>query len=99
MTSINSNKFSVSVNKHETPPQIGSDGKTSEVIVYKGLNLLTPVNVTPSENQYRVTLSCTGCTAELKNDYKTIYVKNVTASSAKIDVTINVENKINYKKT
>ena len=26
-------------------------------------------------------------------------MKNVTASSAKIDVTINVENKINYKKT
>ena len=99
MTTIDSNKFAITVNKQSTEVQTGTNGKTSEVIVYKGLNLLTPVNATPSENQYRVTLSCTGCTAELKDDYKTIYVKNVTASSAKIDVTINVENKVNYKKT
>ena len=99
MSEIKSGKFSIKVNRATNNTQTGTNGKTSEVIVYKGLNLLTPVNVTPSENQYRVTLSCTGCTAELKNDYKTIYVKNVTASSAKIDVTINVENKINYKKT
>ena len=99
MSEIKSGKFSIKVNRVTNNTQTGTNGKTSEVIVYKGLNLLTPVNVTPSENQYRVTLSCTGCTAELKNDYKTIYVKNVTASSAKIDVTINVENKVNYKKT
>ena len=99
MSEIKSGRFSIKVNRATNNTQTGTDGKTSEVIVYKGLNLLTPVNVTPSENQYRVTLSCTGCTAELKNDYKTIYVKNVTASSAKIDVTINVENKVNYKKT
>ena len=99
MSEIKSGKFSIKVNRVTNNTQMGTDGKTSEVIVYKGLNLLTPVNVTPSENQYRVTLSCTGCTAELKDDYKTIYVKNVTASSAKIDVTINVENKVNYKKT
>ena len=99
MSEIKSGRFSIKVDRVTNNPQTGTDGKTSEVIVYKGLNLLTPVNVTPSENQYRVTLSCTGCTAELKNDYKTIYVKNITASSAKIDVTINVENKVNYKKT
>ena len=99
MSEIKSGKFSIKVDRATNNTQTGTNGKTSEVIVYKGLNLLTPVNVTPSENQYRVTLSCTGCTAELKNDYKTIYVKNVTASSAKIDVTINVENKVNYKKT
>ena len=98
MSEIKSGRFSIKVDRVTNNAQMGTDGKTSEVIVYKGLNLLTPVNVTPSENQYRVTLSCTGCTAELKNDYKTIYVKNVTASSAKIDVTINVENKVNYKK-
>ena len=99
MSEIKSGRFSIKVDRATSNTQTGTNGKTSEVIVYKGLNLLTPVNVTPSENQYRVTLSCTGCTAELKNDYKTIYVKNVTASSAKIDVTINVENKVNYKKT
>lgn len=99
MSEIKSGKFSIKVNRVTNNTQTGTNGKTSEVIVYKGLNLLTPVNATPSKNQYRVTLSCTGCTAELKNDYKTIYVKNVTASSAKIDVTINVENKVNYKKT
>lgn len=99
MSEIKSGRFSIKVDRATSDTQTGTNGKTSEVIVYKGLNLLTPVNATPSENQYRVTLSCTGCTAELKNDYKTIYVKNVTASSAKIDVTINVENKINYKKT
>ena len=99
MSEIKSGKFSIKVDRATNNTQTGTNGKTSEVIVYKGLNLLTPVNVTPSENQYRITLSCTGCTAELKNDYKTIYVKNVTASSAKIDVTINVENKVNYKKT
>lgn len=99
MSEIKSGRFSIKVDRVINNTQTGTNGKTSEVIVYKGLNLLTPVNATPSENQYRVTLSCTGCTAELKNDYKTIYVKNVTASSAKIDVTINVENKVNYKKT
>lgn len=99
MSEIKSSRFSIKVDRVTNNTQTGTNGKTSEVIVYKGLNLLTPVNVTPSENQYRVTLSCTGCTAELKDDYKTIYVKNVTASSAKIDVTINVENKVNYKKT
>lgn len=99
MSEIKSGRFSIKVDRATNNTQMGTDGKTSEVIVYKGLNLLTPVNVTPAENQYRVTLSCTGCTAELKDDYKTIYVKNVTASSAKIDVTINVENKVNYKKT
>ena len=99
MSEIKSGRFSIKVDRVTNNTQTGTNGKTSEVIVYKGLNLLTPVNATPSENQYRVTLSCTGCTAELKNDYKTIYVKNVTASSAKIDVTINVENKVNYKKT
>ena len=99
MSEIKSGRFSIKVDRVTSDTQTGTNGKTSEVIVYKGLNLLTPVNATPSENQYRVTLSCTGCTAELKNDYKTIYVKNITASSAKIDVTINVENKINYKKT
>ena len=99
MSEIKSGRFSIKVNRATSDTQTGTDGKTSEVIVYKGLNLLTPVNVTPTENQYRVTLSCTGCTAELKDDCKTIYVKNVTASSAKIDVTINVENKVNYKKT
>ena len=99
MSEIKSGRFSIKVDRVTNNTQTGTNGKTSEVIVYKGLNLLTPVNVTPSENQYRVTLSCTGCTAELKDDCKTIYVKNVTASSAKIDVTINVENKVNYKKT
>ena len=99
MPEIKSGRFSIKVDRATNNTQTGTDGKTSEVIVYKGLNLLTPVNATPSENQYRVTLSCMGCTAELKDDYKTIYVKNVTASSAKIDVTINVENKVNYKKT
>ena len=99
MSEIKSGRFSIKVDRVTNNTQTGTNGKTSEVIVYKGLNLLTPVNATPSENQYRVTLSCTGCTAELKDDYKTIYVKNVTASSAKIDVTINVENKVNYKKT
>ena len=99
MPEIKSGRFSIKVDRATNNTQTGTNGKTSEVIVYKGLNLLTPVNATPSENQYRVTLSCTGCTAELKDDYKTIYVKNVTASSAKIDVTINVENKVNYKKT
>ena len=76
MSEIKSGRFSIKVDRATDNTQMGTDGKTSEVIVYKGLNLLTPVNVTPSENQYRVTLSCTGCTAELKNDYKTIYVKN-----------------------
>ena len=99
MPEIKSGRFSIKVDRATNNTQTGTNGKTSEVIVYKGLNLLTPVNATPSENQYRVTLSCMGCTAELKDDYKTIYVKNVTASSAKIDVTINVENKVNYKKT
>ena len=57
MTSINSNKFSVSVNKHETPPQIGSDGKSSQIVVYKGITRLTPVSGTPTTGQYKISNS------------------------------------------
>ena len=45
MSEIKSGRFSIKVDRVTNNTQMGTDGKTSEVIVYKGLNLLTPVNV------------------------------------------------------
>ena len=98
MSTIDSNKFTITVNKQLTEIQIGTDGKTSEVVVYKGVNLLTPVSGTPSTNQYKVTLSSTGCVAGLKSDNKTIYIKSISSSNANITVSINVENIHTYIK-
>ena len=96
-TTINSNIFSITANRF-TEVQIGTDGKTSEIIVYKGITLLSPVNDTPTVGQYKVSLSCTGCVAKLKEDNKTIYVESVSSSSANIVASINVENVRTYIK-
>ena len=57
MANINSNKFSISVNRLETPPQIGSDGKSSQIVVYKGIQQLTPVSGTPTTGQYKISIT------------------------------------------
>lgn len=98
MASINSNKFSVSVNKHETPPQIGSDGKSSQIVVYKGITRLTPVSGTPTTGQYKISITTENCTAGIKDDNCTVYIKSISASTGRVIILVNVENIHTYTK-
>ncbi len=98
MTSINSNKFSVSVNKNETPPQIGSDGKSSQIVVYKGITRLTPVSGTPTTGQYKISITTENCTAGIKDDNCTVYIESISASTGRVIILVNVENIHTYTK-
>ena len=98
MASINSNKFSISVNRHETPPQIGSDGKSSQIVVYKGITRLTPVSGTPTTGQYKISITTENCTAGIKDDNCTVYIKSISASTGRVIILVNVENIHTYTK-
>ena len=98
MASINSNEFSVSVNRHETPPQIGSDGKSSQVVVYKGITRLTPVSGTPTAGQYKISITTENCTAGIKDDNCTVYIESISASTGRVIILVNVENIHTYTK-
>ena len=98
MASINSNEFSVSVNRHETPPQIGSDGKSSQVVVYKGITRLTPVSGTPTTGQYKISITTENCTAGIKDDNCTVYIESISASTGRVIILVNVENIHTYTK-
>ena len=97
-TGINSNKFSISVNRHETPPQIGSDGKSSQIVVYKGITRLTPVSGTPTTGQYKISITTENCTAGIKDDNCTVYIKSISASTGRVIILVNVENIHTYTK-
>lgn len=98
MASINSNEFSVSVNRNQTPPQIGSDGKSSQVVVYKGITRLTPVSGTPTTGQYKISITTENCTAGIKDDNCTVYIESISASTGKVIILVNVENIHTYTK-
>ena len=98
MASINSNKFSITVNKHETPPQIGSDGKSSQIVVYKGITRLTPVSGTPTTGQYKISITTENCTAGIKDDNCTVYINSISASTGRVIILVNVENIHTYTK-
>ena len=97
-TGINSNKFSISVNRHETPSQIGSDGKSSQIVVYKGITRLTPVSGTPTTGQYKISITTENCTAGIKDDNCTVYIKSISASTGRVIILVNVENIHTYTK-
>lgn len=98
MANINSNKFSISVNRPETPPQIGSDGKSSQIVVYKGIQQLTPVSGTPTTGQYKISITTENCTARIKSDNCTVYIESISASTGRVIILVNVENIHTYTK-
>lgn len=98
MANINSNKFSTSVNRPEIPIQIGSDGKSSQVVVYKGITQLTPVSGTPTTGQYKISITTENCTAGIKDDNCTVYIKSISASTGRVVISVNVENIHTYTK-
>lgn len=101
MTYIDSNKFSIKVNRNDTPIELGENGRVqSTVYVYKGDVQLIPVETIPNENQFRVTISSTeNCSASIK-DLNTIYVNYIMANADEGSITldINVEGKTNFIK-
>lgn len=95
---------SVACNSSSTPStgELGSTGRAnSTVIVYKGNTKLTAVanTATPSTNQFNYNIgTVTGGTAGRSNNEK-FYVATMTADTASVPITINVENKQSLTKT
>ena len=104
---IRSNRFTTTINR--VPGGGGADGGASvteqtayntQVIMYKGKQMLTPVSNAPSSGQYQVTIINTvNCEAQLERDHKTITVLRTTGNSGRIDISINVENVKTYTKS
>ena len=93
---ITSNTFAINVNRATTPVE----DLATQVIIYKGVNELTPVNRTPSAGEYQVSITSTkNCTAKLQSDNKTIKLLSVSSSTGQINIAINVENVKTYNKT
>ena len=96
MAEIYSGKFTATINR----PIVNETGKNTQVIIYNKGNLLVPVNTTPTDGQYKVTiLSTTNCTARLEDDYKTITLLTSTGNSGEIKISINIEGKKTLNKT
>ena len=96
MAEIYSSKFTATINR----PIINETGKNTQVIIYNKGNLLVPVNTTPTDGQYKVTiLNTTNCTARLEDDYKTITLLTSTGNSGEIEISINIEGKKTLNKT
>ena len=93
---IESNNFNVTINRpiaHSTEPN-------TVIEITKAGVALTPVNVTPTTGQYKVTITNTvNCEARLESDYKTITVTSATGNKGQIDIRVNIENKRVYTKT
>ena len=96
MAQITSNTFAINVNRTTIP----EEDLATQVIIYKGVNELTPVNRIPSAGEYQVSITSTkNCTAKLKLDNKTIRLLSVSSSVGQINIAINVENVKTYNKT
>ena len=96
MSEIYSGKFTATIDR----PIVNETGKNTQVIIYNKGNLLVPVNTTPTDGQYKVTiLSTTNCTARLEDDYKTITLLTSTGNSGEIKISINIEGKKTLNKT
>lgn len=96
MSEIYSNTFTTTVNK----VVVEQTSKNTKIDIYKGTTLLVAVNTTPTEGQYKVTITdTTNCTAKLESDYKTITLLTATGNAGEIHVTINIEGKSTVNKT
>lgn len=73
---------------------------STQVIMYKHKQQLTPVSGTPTTGQYSVTITSTeNCTARLESDHKTITLLSTISNDGKINIAINVENVKTYNKS
>ena len=90
MADITSNKFTIKL-VNNSPIQAPADNST-QIIVRKGFDDLTPVTSTPSTGQYKVTIqSTTNCTAVLQSDNKTIKITKMSGPTGAVVVSINIE--------
>ena len=104
---IRSNQFTTTINRGPGGGGAGGGASVTEqtayntqVIMYKGKQMLTPVSNAPSSGQYQVTIINTvNCEAQLERDHKTITVLRTTGNSGRIDISINVENVKTYTKS
>ena len=93
---IYSNIFTATVNK----VVVDETNNNTQINIYNGTTQLAAVDSTPTEGQYKVTITNTSnCTAKLENDHKTITLLTVTGNAGEIQISINIEGKTNVNKT
>ena len=93
---IYSNTFTATVNK----VVVEETSNNTQINIYNGTTQLVAVDSTPTDGQYKVTITNTSnCTAKLENDHKTITLLTVTGNAGEIQVSINIEGKTNVNKT
>ena len=99
MSEINSNNFSIKVDRATVSSELGENGRIRSIIkVFKGKTQLVPVQNNPSTNQFSVTIaSSEGCTAIIK-ELDTVYVTSLTKNTGIITLNINVENSATFVK-
>ena len=96
MSEIYSNIFTATVNK----VVVEETSNNTQINIYNGTTQLVAVDSTPTDGQYKVTITNTSnCTAKLENDHKTITLLTVTGNAGEIQISINIEGKTNVKKT
>lgn len=93
---IYSNTFTATVNK----VVVEETSNNTQINIYNGTTQLVAVDSTPTDGQYKVTITNTSnCTAKLENDHKTITLLTVTGNAGEIQISIDIEGKTNVKKT
>lgn len=93
---IYSNTFTATVNK----VVVEETSNNTQINIYNGTTQLVAVDSTPTDGQYKVTITNTSnCTAKLEDDHKTITLLTVTGNAGEIQVSINIEGKTNVNKT
>ena len=99
MKYIDSNIFSIKINRETATTELGENGRVqSTIVIYKGNAKLAPVSSTPTEGEFRVTIKETkGCSASIK-DLDTVYATELTSKEGVITLNINVEGKVNFVK-
>ena len=96
MSEIYSNTFTATVNK----VVVEETSNNTQINIYNGTTQLVAVDSTPTDGQYKVTITNTSnCTAKLEDDHKTITLLTVTGNAGEIQVSINIEGKTNVNKT
>lgn len=93
---IYSNTFTATVNK----VVVEETSNNTQINIYNGTTQLVAVDSTPTDGQYKVTITNTSnCTAKLENDHKTITLLTVTGNAGEIQISINIEGKTTVNKT
>lgn len=93
---IYSNIFTATVNK----VVVEETSNNTQINIYNGTTQLVAVDSTPTDGQYKVTITNTSnCTAKLEDDHKTITLLTVTGNAGEIQISINIEGKTNVNKT